>query len=100
MTEREVLTKIVARNAKFDANVMEYASPIPATLTENQPIAGALKVMIAEGVENVPIVDAAGKATAVLRTLDVIHFLAEAFPEQLLNLPPEPHQTMPRPEGG
>jgi len=56
--------------------------------------------MIAEGVENIPIVDAKGKATAVLRTLDVIHFLAEAFPEHLLNLPPKPHQKLPKPEGG
>jgi predicted transcriptional regulator len=56
-------------------------------------------MMIAEGVENIPIVDAEGKATAVLRTLDVIHFLAEAFPEQVLNLPPRPDQILPKPEG-
>jgi hypothetical protein len=56
--------------------------------------------MIAEGVDNIPIVDSEGKATAVLRAVDVIHFLAEAFPEQLLNLPPRPHQTLRKPEGG
>ena len=46
------------------------------------------------------LTDANGRATAVLRTLDVVHFLAEAFPEQLLNLPPRPHQVMAKPEGG
>jgi predicted transcriptional regulator len=56
--------------------------------------------MIAEGVDIIPIVDEAGKATAVVRAVDVIHFLAEVFPEQLLNLPPNPHQTMPKLEGG
>ncbi len=100
MSDREVLMKIVARDVKYDSNVMECASKIPVTLRDSERIARAVKLMIAEGVENIPVVDAAGRATAVLRTLDVIHFLAEAFPEQLLNLPPKPHQTMPKVEGG
>lgn len=100
MSEREVLMKIVARDVKYDANVMEYSSKIPVTLTDNETIARAVKLMIAEGVDNIPIVDKSGRATSVLRALDVIGFLAEAFPEQLLNLPPKPHQTMTKAEGG
>jgi predicted transcriptional regulator len=100
MSEREVLMKIVARDVKYDSNVMEFASRIPVTLTGTETIARAIKLMIAEGVANIPIVDARGRASAVLRSVDVIHFLAEAFPEQLLNLPPRPHQTLPKPEGG
>lgn len=100
MTEREVLMKIAARDVKYSASVMDVASPIPVTLTGKDTIARGVKLMIAEGIDNIPIVDASGGATAVLRNLDVIHFLAEAFPEQLLNLPPRPHQTMPKAEGG
>jgi predicted transcriptional regulator len=100
MTEREVLMKIVARDIKPESNVMEVVSRISVTLNDSQPIARAIKMMIAEGVENIPIVDADGNATAVLRTLDIIHFLAQAFPEQVLNLPPRPHQTFAKPEGG
>jgi predicted transcriptional regulator len=100
MTEREVLMNIVARDVRYNSNVLDFASPIPVTLTDTEKIARAVKLMVAEGIDNIPIVDVNGRATAVLRTLDVIHFLAEAFPEQLLNLPPRPHQTMPKPEGG
>jgi predicted transcriptional regulator len=100
MSERDVLMKIVARDVKYESNLADFISPVPATLTNSEPIARAINVMIEKGVDNIPIVDAAGKATAVLRTVDVIHFLAEAFPQELLNLPPEPHQTMPKPEGG
>jgi CBS domain-containing protein len=100
MSERDVLMKIVARDVKYESSVLEYISPVPATLTSTQTIARALDLMLGKGVDHIPVVDAAGKATAVLRALDVIHFLAEAFPEQLLNLPPEPHQTLPQPEGG
>jgi predicted transcriptional regulator len=100
MSQRDVLMNIVARDVKYDSNVMEYVSKIPVTLTGTERIARAIKVMIAEGADIIPIVDSAGKATAVLLSVDVIHFLAEAFPAQLLNLPPQPHQTLPKPEGG
>jgi predicted transcriptional regulator len=100
MTQREVLMKIAARDVRNTASVMEFASPIAVTLTDRDTIARGVKVMIAEGVDNIPIVDTNGRATAVLRNLDVINFLAEAFPEQLLNLPPRPRQLMPKPEGG
>ena len=100
MSQREVLMRIVARDVKYDSNVMDFVSKIPVTLTSKERIARAIKVMISEGVDIIPIVDDTGKATAVVRSVDVLHFLAEVFPEQLLNLPPEPHQTMPKPEGG
>lgn len=100
MSQREVLMKIVARDVKYDSNVMDFSSRIPVTLTSSERISRAIKLMISEGVDIIPIVDTAGKATAVVRTIDVIHFLAQAFPEQLLNLPPQPHQTLPKPEGG
>jgi CBS domain-containing protein len=100
MSEREVLMKIVTRDVKYDSDVAGFASTIPVTLMDSERIARAVKLMVAEGIDNIPIIDKEGRATAVLRTLDVIHFLAQAFPEQLLNLPPRPNQTMPKPEGG
>jgi predicted transcriptional regulator len=100
MSERDVLMKIVARDIKYETNVMEVASRIPVTLTAGETIARAVKIMIADGVDYIPIVANDGKATAVLRAVDVMHFLAEAFPREILNLPPRPNQTLPRPEGG
>ncbi len=100
MSQRDVLMNIVARDVKYDSNVMDFFSKIPVTLTGTERIARAIKVMISEGADIIPIVDSAGQATAVLLSVDVIHFLAEAFPAQLLNLPPQPHQTLPKPEGG
>lgn len=100
MSQRDVLMNIVARDVKYDSNVMDYVSKILVTLTGTERIARAIKVMIAEGADIIPIVDSAGQATAVLLSVDVIHFLAESFPAQLLNLPPQPHQTLPKPEGG
>jgi hypothetical protein len=38
-------------------------------------------------------------ARRVVRQADIIKYLAESFPEELLNLPPRPHQRMKEPEG-
>jgi CBS domain-containing protein len=99
MSEREVLMKIVARDVKYDEGVDKFMSHNPETLTLKDRIARAIQIMSEAGERNIPIVDEAGQAVAVLRTLDIIHFLAEAFPAQVMNLPPRPHQLIAEPEG-
>ncbi len=99
MSEREVLMKIVARDVKYGENVGPYMTSVARTLTQTECIARAIELMNEGGEGNIPIVDDAGRAVGVLRTMDIIHFLAEAFPTQVLNLPPRPHQMIPEPEG-
>jgi predicted transcriptional regulator len=99
MSEREVLMKIVARDVKYGENVDTYMTHNPETLTQKDQIAKAIHMMNEGGERNIAIVDEVGRAVAVLRTIDIIHFLAEAFPAQVLNLPPRPHQLIPEPEG-
>lgn len=99
LSEREVLMRMVARDVKYDENVDKYVSHGLETLTLKDPIAKAIQMMNEGGERNIPIVDGRGIAVAVLRTLDIIHFLAEAFPAQVLNLPPRPHQLIAEPEG-
>ena len=48
---------------------------------------------------NVPIVDAAGHLVGVVRQADIIKYIAEAFPQEVLNLPPRPHQQLEQAEG-
>ena len=99
LSEREVLMKIVARDVKYDAAVSGFCSTDPETLTSRDQIARAIQMMNVSGERNIPIVDDAGRAVAVLRTMDLIHFLAEAFPATVMNLPPRPHQLIAEPEG-
>lgn len=99
MSEREVLMKVVARDVTYDRSVDTFMSHIAETLTQRDQIARAIELMNEGGERNIPIVDESGNAVAVLRTLDIIHFLAEAFPAQVMNLPPRPHQLIPEPEG-
>ena len=48
---------------------------------------------------NVPIVDDDRRVVGIVRQVDILKYLAEAFPEELLNLPPRPHQRMKESEG-
>jgi CBS domain-containing protein len=100
MTERDVMTKLVSRQVRYDMSVLEFVSPILHTLAASDSIARAIEMMKEPGADNIPVVDETGKAVSVIRPLDIVHFLAEAFPEEVLNLPPRPHQLMPKPEGG
>lgn len=99
MSEREVLMRIVARDVKYDEGVDKYMSHNLASLTQKDPIASAIGMMNTGGDLSIPVVDENGIAVGVLRTIDIIHFLAEAFPAQVLNLPPRPHQPILEPEG-
>jgi CBS domain-containing protein len=100
MTDRDVVMKVVARQVSYETSVLDIASDIPHTLTARDPIAAAVQVMKEKEIDNIPVVDEAGKAVGVIRTLDIVHFLAEAFPQEVLNLPPRTDQLMPKPEGG
>ena len=49
---------------------------------------------------NVPLLDEDDFLIGVVRPQDILKYLAEAFPEELLNPPPRPHQRMRKAEGG
>lgn len=100
MTERDVLMKVVARDVSHDDPVDRFMTPDPVTLTKDRTIGEAISLMNSEDFRNIPIVDAeTGEPIALFKVRDVIHHLAESFPEHVLNLPPRPHQKMLTPEG-
>ncbi|MCI0849879.1 MAG: CBS domain-containing protein [Chloroflexi bacterium] len=99
MTERDVLMKVLARDVSYHDPVDKFMTANPATLTADRTLGEAIAMMTQEGFRNVPIVDAAGEAIALLRVRDVILHLAESFPDHVLNLPPRPHQELKTPEG-
>jgi hypothetical protein len=49
---------------------------------------------------HIPIIDKEGRIESVISIQQIIQFLAELYPEEVLNLPPEPHQYMDSREGG
>ena len=67
--------------------------------TFDSTVREALELMQTGRFRNVPIIDEDGVLVGIVREQDILKYLAETFPEELLNLPPRPHQQMQESEG-
>ena len=101
LTERDIFGRLVGGDV-VDLNrpVETLMTTDPRRLHLEQPVRDAIDLMQTGRYRNIPIVDDDGLLVGVVRPQDVLKYLAEAFPEELLNLPPRPHQQMEQPEGG
>jgi CBS domain-containing protein len=104
LTERDVFGRLVgpdvAAGVDLDASVETYMTADPHTLRLSQTVRDALELMQSGRFRNVPVVDEDRRLVGVVRQVDILKYLAESFPEELLNLPPRPHQRMEQAEGG
>jgi len=104
LTERDIFGRLVgpdvAAGVDVDATVETYMTTNPHTLRLEQTVRDALELMQQGLYRNVPVVDEDHRLVGVVRQVDILKFFAESFPEELLNLPPRPHQRMEQAEGG
>jgi CBS domain-containing protein len=89
-TERDVLTKVVFRHDGPLTPLDAVMTPNPETLETDATIAFALNMMSVGGYRHIPIVSRGGKPVGVLSVRDIVDFLVELYPEEVLNLPPTP----------
>ena len=99
LTERDVFARIVAGHVDLTLPVESLMTTEPRTLDLDQSIRDAIDLMQTGRYRNIPVIDDDGRLVGVVRQSDIIKYLAESFPEELLNLPPRPHQRMKEPEG-
>ncbi len=99
-TERDVLNKCM--NDGFDWDQPLNAGVLtqdPRTIGADRTIAEAIMSMQQHQVRTLPVMDK-GSVVGLVRIGDLLRHLAEEYPEDVLNLPPRPHQVMERREGG
>ena len=99
LTERDIFSRLVGHEVDLGQPVETLMKEHPWTLHLDQPVRHAIDLMQTGRYRNVPLVDDAGNLVGVIRPVDILKYLAEAFPEELLNLPPRPHQRMRESEG-
>jgi CBS domain-containing protein len=98
-TERDVLMKVLGRDVDLEEPVDRVMGPRPRTLSPDATVGEALRLMDEGSFRTLPLVDEDGTVVGLLRQQDIIEYVAEAFPQEILNLPPRPHQLMEQPEG-
>jgi CBS domain-containing protein len=99
LTERDIFARLVGHEVDLSQPVELLMKEHPWTLHLDQLVRHAIDLMQTGRYRNVPLVDDEGVLVGVVRPVDVLKYLAEAFPEELLNLPPRPHQRMRASEG-
>ena len=97
-TERDLLTKIIGESVDMNAPVSNWMSPVVATLSPQATVGDAVKIMTEKSYRNVPLVKD-GQLVGSVSVFDVIAYLAESYPKETMNLPPNPDQVMESTDG-
>lgn len=100
-TERDILHRIIDRGRNpTTLPIGEVMVSEPESLPAGASIAWVLNKMSVGGFRHIPVVDEAGRPKAVVSVRDVVQFLVDAFPGEVLNLPPEYDYTQYRDRDG
>ena len=99
LTERDVLMRVLGANVDEGRPVDEFMTASPGTLNADATVIEAMQTLEHGHDRNLPLVDETGAVVGLLRQQDLLEYVAEAFPEEILNLPPRPHQLMEEQEG-
>jgi CBS domain-containing protein len=90
-TERDVLTKIVGTNLDIDrTSVNAVMTPDPESLRLDDRLSYALNKMSVGGFRHIPLVDDDGHPVGAVSMRNVVDYMVDLFPAEVLNLPPEP----------
>ena len=100
LTERDIFGRIVGGHVDLGQPVETMMTTKPHHLHLEETVRDAIELMKTGRYRNVPLLDDEDLLIGVVRPQDILKYLAEAFPEELLNLPPRPHQRMRKAEGG
>jgi CBS domain-containing protein len=100
-TERDVLTKVVGKGIDADKTpVGDVMTPDPEALSPDMGISYALNRMSIGGFRHVPLVDEKGRPVGVVAMRNIVDYIVDLFPHDILNLPPEPGMNISRTREG
>jgi CBS domain-containing protein len=101
VTERDVLMKVVGSKLDVDRDpVSAIMTKNPEALMLDDQLAYLLNTMRVGGFRHVPIVDDAGHALHLISLRDVLAYIVDHFPQEVLNIPSRPYRGTPPQYGG
>ncbi|HUU84386.1 MAG TPA: CBS domain-containing protein [Phycisphaerae bacterium] len=98
-TERDVLTRVLAKEFSQTEPISAVMTPDPVTLTPQDPVAEVIRRMHAGGYRHLPVIDSERNVLGVVSVKAVVCYLVEHFPAAVYNLPPDPAQRQSAREG-
>lgn len=90
-TERDLLNRIDHSDALWSHVVVrDVMTPHPMVIREDDSLSEALRRLTGGHRRHLPIVDERGHVTGLISIRDILTYIAERFPDDMLNLPPHP----------
>lgn len=90
-TERDLMLRIEhSSHAWHRQPVKEVMTPDPRPVSVDEPLATALRRMKEGSFRRLPVVGKDGTLVGLLSIRDIVRYIAERFPAEFINLPPDP----------
>ncbi|PIQ86023.1 MAG: CBS domain-containing protein [Candidatus Omnitrophica bacterium CG11_big_fil_rev_8_21_14_0_20_45_26] len=100
LTETDITQKVLGRKIDWKTPIREVMVREPKVLSPKDTVGDAIDLMSQGRFYHLPLVDEQGELCGVLSVRTLIRFLAEFYPTEVYNLPPNPNQIMENREGG
>jgi CBS domain-containing protein len=99
-TERDLIRRVITAHRPVEHTpVAEVMTRAPEVLPATATVAQALRFLARARYRHVPLVDAAQVPVAMLSARQLMGFISETFPKEVLNAPPECSPPIRRSEG-
>jgi CBS domain-containing protein len=89
-SERDLVGRALGARAFGRLKLSKVMTPSPEALRPKDSVAYALNKMSVGRFRHIPLVDENHVPVGMISVRDVVDFLVELIPEEILNLPPEP----------
>lgn len=99
LTERDILVKYLGARNETHYTVGKIMTRNVESLPPDASLAAAIQVMTRGGYRHVPLVEPDGTISGLVTARQIVTYIAEHFPAEVINLPPRLEQKMESPEG-
>jgi CBS-domain-containing membrane protein len=90
-TERDLMSRLDHGDALWQhVTVRDVMTPHPTVIRPDDSLAEAMRRLVQGKRRHLPVVDAQGHVMNLLSIRDILVFVASKFPEEMMNLPPNP----------
>ena len=99
-TERDLVRKVVGNEEiLLDQPIQKFMTIQPTVLSLDDSLLDAISLMNEGGYRHIPLVDSEKKLHCCLSVNNIVDYLSEQYPQELLSLPPRPEQNFTEPDG-
>lgn len=99
-TETDVARKVLGKKIDLSRPIKDVMTPDPMVLRPDDAVGKAIDLMAEFSFYHIPLVNERQELVGVLSVRTLIRFLAEFYPAEVYNLPPNLHQVAETAEGG